>query len=274
MLAPSEVELEKAKSNKARILQRLYSDFGTTELLGSGSYGHGTNIRDHSDIDYFAVTPSNNLKNNSYTSLAQFKASLLKTFPQTDIAIRDPAVSVRFSSSGLTKHEIIPAFYIESKDGYRIFGISDREYGWMRSSPTGHGFWVTQQHLRLGSRLKKLIRAVKAWNYYNNVGLRSFYLEMRTTDRMLRESVILYTIDLLSVFRYLRSIQLAAMNDPLGTGSRIIACTDGNKASALSRIETAIRIGEAARELEVAGRIGEAYQKWDQLFCYKLPVMR
>ncbi len=273
-LIPTELEKEKAATNKSYVLQRLASDFGTTELLSSGSYGHGTNVRGYSDIDYFAVTPGANLKKNSYTSLGDFKASLQKTFAQTTIGIRDPAVSVQFSTYGLSKHEIIPAFHVESKDGYRVFGISDRESGWMRSTPTGHGNWVTQQNTRLNGRLKKLIRILKAWNYFKSAGIRSFYLEMRATERMLKESIIFYSIDLLSVFRYFRAIELADMNDPIGTGSRIAACSIAQKATSLSRIETAIRIAEAARKFESDGRITEAYNQWNQLFDFKLPVMR
>ena len=272
-MIPTEVERQKAATNKQMILSRLYSDFGVTELVASGSYGHGTNIRDFSDIDYFAVTPVANLYDDSSTNLSQFKASLQKTFAHSMIGVRDPAVSISFVANGLFKHEIIPAYYVDSVNGNRVFKISDREGGWMKSSPTGHGAWVNGQNNRLDSKLKKLIRLMKAWNYLNDVGIRSFYLEMRTTERMQREMSIVYDIDMLNVFRHLRATALVDMNDPIGAGSRIPACSTSRKLYALSKIENAINSVEYARNLQSQNQFEAAYWIWDRLFCGKLPVI-
>ncbi len=272
--APDEVEKEKAAANKARILSRLASDLGTTELVGSGSYGRSTSVRGYSDIDYFALTPNGRLKSDSKASLADFRTALLKSFPSSEVTVRDPAVAVRFTSPGLSQHEIIPAYYIESYRGFRIFGMPNRSGGWMRSSPTGHAQWVDRENTRVGSNLKRLIRLIKVWNYLNEVGIRSFYLEMRTTERMASESTIVPSIDFVSTLRHLSGKQLADMNDPLGLNSRIEPCSPSALSGALTKINSAITLLERARELENSVGEAEAYRKWDEVFKWKLPRFR
>lgn len=272
-LSPSETESEAAKRNKEAILAKLKVDFGTTELVRSGSFGHGTSVRGYSDIDYFAITPSARMKTSSKAALQDFRQSLISRFPATSITVRDPAVSVPFVSQGLNKHEIIPATFINSVNGYRVFLIPDRNDGWMRASPMGHNAWVTQENLRLVGKLKKLVRLVKAWNYLKGAGMRSFYLEMRTVEIMKKESSILYNYDFLAVLRHLRGVGLSSMRDPISITSNIHACSDAHRKNALSRIDAAIKVVERARSEEISGDISSAYSYWDGIFNYRLPVM-
>lgn len=147
-------------------------------MFRSGSFGHDTGVSGHSDIDYFAVIPSHKLKQNSGSTLRSVKESLQGRFPYTDIHVRSPAVIVPFGSSPSEKHEIVPAEYVETTGGHRVYDIPDRDDGWMRSSPAAHNKWVTDHHQRLGNKLKPLIRMIKAWNYYRDGGIWSFYLEL------------------------------------------------------------------------------------------------
>lgn len=273
-LIPDDFEREKAAGNKEAILARLRADFGTTELLASGSFGHGTNIRGFSDIDYFAVTPNGSLRANSKYALQDFRNSLLRRFPATDIGVRTPAVSVRFSSRDLIQHEIIPCWHISTEKGVRIFGMPDGESGWMLSTPSAHNNWVSSHNARLDSNLKKLIRLLKAWKYINGASVKSFYLEMRATEYSMKERAIVYSIDLLEVFKKLREVRLAAMNDPIGFGARISACSEAQKLTELARIEVAIATAERARSYESIGNVTEAYKLWDRVFGSRLPLVR
>ncbi|MBM9595738.1 SMODS domain-containing nucleotidyltransferase [Roseitranquillus sediminis] len=265
-LRATEIELQEATLRKEAILSRLQKDFGTTELVRSGSFGHGTSLPIHSDIDYFAVTPREKLKRDSNSSLQGFRSSLLTRFPTTSIVVRSPAVVVPFASSGVRNHEIVPADYIESRSGYRVFDIPDRSGGWMRAAPTGHNGWVNRLNNGLNGRLKELIRLLKCWNYIRSVGLRSFYIEIRTARSMRDEKAIVFSIDFLTVLRKMSSSELAVCRDPIGVTSNIYPCSEAAKASALSKIRSSISYAEKARSYESEGRETMAVQYWDNVF--------
>ena len=94
----------------------------------------------------------------------------------------------------------------------------------MRSSPSTHTAYVTEKNTGLAKKLKPLIRFLKAWKYYCNVPISSFYLELRATKWMEGESAIVYDIDLCTILRKLHSCSLAAMQDPKGVSGYVAAC--------------------------------------------------
>jgi len=51
--------------------------------------------------------------------------------------------------------------------------------------------------------MKPLIRFVKAWKYYNNVPVSSYFLEMKVAKYASNEETILYLIDLKFFFKKL-----------------------------------------------------------------------
>lgn len=272
-LTPTGGETQKAASHRTSIEARLKADFGMTSFFRSGSFGHHTSVSGYSDVDYFAVFPTASLKQNSSSTLQQVRASLAARFPLTGVNVRSPAVVVPFGSPISERHEITPADYVSRHaDGYNIYDIPDRYTGWMRSSPSAHNAWVNAANTRLASKLKPLIRMVKAWNYYRDVGIRSFYIELRTTEFARGESTIIYKIDFLSVLRHLRRKELAAMQDPMGISGYVHPCTEATKVTALSKIDTAIARAEKAREAESSGDIAGAFQWWNLVFADKFPA--
>ena len=64
----------------------------------------------------------------------------------------------------------------------------------MKSSPKAHTDYVKQEDERLKGKLKPLIRLLKAWKFYNNVPIRSFYLELRAAKYAESEKSIVYDI--------------------------------------------------------------------------------
>ena len=180
---------------------------------------------------------------------------------------------VPFGNSSSERHEITPADFVSRHaDGYNIYDIPDRYTGWMRSSPSAHNAWVNAAHVKLKNKVKPLIRMVKAWNYYREVGIRSFYLELRTTEFARGESSIIYKFDFISVLRQLRNKGLAAMQDPMGISGYVYPCSEAVKESALSKIDTAISRAEKAREAENKGDIPSAFHWWDLVFNGRFPA--
>jgi len=268
-ITPGSYESGKATSHKASITSRLESYYDLNQLFYSGSANNGTDIASLSDVDFFASIPTNKLKNNSATSLREIKECLQGRFTTTNIYVDSPAVVLDFGSGSWDTAEVIPADYItNTSDGKAIYDIPDGSGGWMKSSPSSHNAYVSAQNTRLNKKLKHLIRFVKAWKYYCNVPISSFYLELRITKLMEEESTIMYNIDLNSVFQKLKSSNLAAIRDPKGISGLIYPCsTDAAKETALSKLNTAASRSLKARSAESAGNIKEAFEWWDKLFA-------
>lgn len=270
-LKATTTETEKAALHRRSIQGRLTTDFDLKNMFRSGSFGHDTGVSGHSDIDYFAVIPTEKLKQNSGSSLRAIKESLQARFPYTGISVRSPAVIIPFGNSPSEKHEIVPADYVAVSNGHRVYDIPNRYDGWMRSSPAAHNRWVTDEHQRLNNKLKPLIRMIKAWNYYRNGGIRSFYLELRTTEYALDEKYIVYKIDVVRVLRHLYKKELAAMQDPKGISGYIYPCTSAVKPTALSKLETALKRAEKALECENKGNLYDAFYWWNLVFDNQFP---
>jgi hypothetical protein len=142
----------------------------------------------------------------------------------------------------------------------------------MRSSPDAHNAYVLQQHQRLGNKVKPLIRFIKAWKFFRQVPISSFYLELRVAKYAEGESSILYSIDVKRVLTRLLDANLAAIQDPMGVSGYIYPCTSEAKlADAKSKLSTAVGRAEKAYEAEQAGRIGDAFDWWRQLYADQFP---
>lgn len=265
-------ESGKAASHKASITTRLETYYDLRQLFYSGSANNGTSISHHSDVDFFAWIPSRNLKSNSATSLREIKECLQGRFPNTNVYVDSPGVVLDFGSSNWDRAEVIPANYVEEKEGKNVYEIPDGSSGWMRSSPATHNAYVRGENDRLGKKLKPLIRFLKAWKYYCNVPVSSFYLELRATKWMESESSIVYDIDLCSIFKKLHACTLASMQDPKGISGYVSACaTEAKKTDALSKLATAKTRAEKARDAESSGNTSEAFNWWDKLFAGNFP---
>jgi len=235
--------------------------------------GNGTNVSGYSDTDYFAGIPTSNLKDNSLLTLRQIKEDMQARFPSTtNIHIDNPAVVIPFGTAPSETTEIIPVDFVRTENGYNVYDIPDSNGGWMKSSPLAHNAYVSEHNKRLGYELKPLIRFIKAWKFYNNVPVSSFYLEMRTAKYASTETSILYSIDIRKVFKHLHDVQLARMDTPAGIVGSVTACkSDANYADALSKLSTALSRANKAREAEEAGKISDAFYWWNLLFNDQFP---
>jgi len=242
-----------------------------TNFFRAGSFGHGTSVRGHSDVDYFAVIPADKLKENSSTSLREIKEALQARFPNTSVYVDSPAVAVQFGSEKWERHEITPAHYLKKESGFNVYDMPNRYGNWMKSSPTGLNSYVNTQNDRLSKQAKQVIRLVKAWNYYADAGIRSIYIELRVTEYLSGEKSILYPIDVLGALRHIYNKGLAAMHDPLGLGAMIYPCSTAWKPTAMSRLTTAYTRAEKATEPKRNGKIEEAFEWWDKLYRGEFP---
>jgi hypothetical protein len=236
-ITPGSYESGKAASHKVSITSRLELYYDLKQLFYSGSANNGTNVSYLSDVDLFAWIPTNKLKNNSSTTLREIKECLQGRYPNTNMYVDSPAVVLDFGSGVWDTAEVIPADYVEQKNGKNVYEIADGSGGWMKSSPSSHNSYVTSENNRLGKKLKPLIRFMKAWKYYCNVPISSFYLELRITKCMESESSIIYEYDVNTILRKLDECGLAAIQDPKGVSGYVYPCSsEAKKRNALSKL--------------------------------------
>ncbi|WP_316196616.1 nucleotidyltransferase [Bradyrhizobium sp. SZCCHNS3053] len=275
-LATSLKESQSAASHRTSVEARLKSDFGLKTMFRTGSFGAGTNVRGYSDVDYFAVIPTANLKANSGVTLAKVAQSMRERFPLTpNIRVNGPGVQIPFGDDGAERVEIIPVDETgQTKLGFRSFDMPNEAGGWKFSSPESHKAYVDEIDTRLGGKLKPLIRLAKAWKFYRNVPIRSFYLEMRVAAMMEQEQVILYEIDLKNVLRALWDDQLANVSDPRfpNDGFVLSACSSASsRTDALSKLANAATWSEQAMAHKHDNKPSAAIGKWNLVFADRFP---
>ena len=91
----------------------------------------------------------------------------------------------------------------------------------MQASPGAHNTYVRSIDQDLSHKVKPLIRFIKAWKYFQNVPISSFYLELRVAKYASNESSIVYSIDVKNVFALLDDLDLAPIRDPMGVSGLI-----------------------------------------------------
>lgn len=271
-LTPTSSETNAAKQHRESIRQCIESNFGLSRFWRIGSFGNGTSISGHSDVDYMASIPYASLHDNSSTSLTTLRNALATRFPNTSVRTSCPAVVVPFGTDAKETTEITPAHWLRSVDGFHVYGIPDCSGKWMDASPDAHNDYVRSIDDRLSYKLKPLIRFVKAWKYFQNVPISSFYLELRVAKYASSESSILYSIDIKKVFELLDSIALAQIRDPKGISGLIAPCGSATELlTAKSKLTTALSRVRKAREAEASQDIRLAFEWWNKLFCYQFP---
>lgn len=272
-LTPSEVESANAQSHRTSIEQCLRNNYTVKRFFRTGSFGNGTSVYSYSDVDYFVSIATADLSNDSDYVLQKMRGILGNRFPFTNVSVRCPAVRVPFGNGGADAHEIVPAHSRgKNSNGYEVFQIPNCRGKWMDTSPEAHNASVLCQNQRLGSKVKPLIRFVKAWKFFNSVPISSFYLEMRAAKYAEGEKSILYAMDLRRIFAYLDDNSLPGIQDPTGIAGYIYPCaTDAKFAEARSKISTARTRADKAREAEDAGKISDAFYWWDMFFNGRFP---
>lgn len=271
-LTPNRSESIAAKAHRESIQACLVSNYRMLLFFRTGSSGNGTCIRGQSDTDYFAIIPCENLYENSSYTLRKVKETLATRFPLTGVKVDSPSVVCPFGKLTIETTDIVPAYFINETIGHKVYGIPDGNGGWMKASPLAHNAYVSEINNKHGYKLKPLIRFIKAWKYFNNVPISSFYIEIRVAKYAEKEDYIDYPQDILRVLKMFSSNNLGCVIDPTGISGYIKSCsTDVKKETALSKLKTAITRAEKAFEAQEQGKIKEAFDWWNIFYNSKFP---
>ena len=271
-LTPSTRETDAAKRHRASIKQCIETHFGLRRFWRTGSFGNGTSIRRHSDVDFMASIQTDGLHLNSSTSLAALTEALATRFPNTGVRTSCPATVVPFGTDSGETTEVTPADYLRTTDGFHIYDIPDCAGGWRQASPDAHNSYVRETDQRLSKKVKPLIRFLKAWKYFQSVPISSFYLELRIAKYASEETTIVYSVDVKRVLALLNAVNLARIQDPMGVSGYVSPCrTDAQLVTARSKLSTAFTRATKAREAENSGDVKKAFGWWEKLFAYEFP---
>ena len=195
-LTPSSFETNAAKTHRKSIESCLKTNFSMNRFFRTGSFGNGTSISGFSDVDYFAEIPSSVLKDNSIYTLRIVKDALATKFPNTGVRVSTPTVLVPFGTDKKEWTEVTPCDHITTIHDFKIYDIPNGNGGWLKSCPDAHNSYVRSIDQKHNGKVKALIRFVKAWKYYNNVPISSFYLELKIAKFCKDESSIIYQYDI------------------------------------------------------------------------------
>jgi hypothetical protein len=183
-------------------------------------------------------------------------------------------VTIPFGTYASEDLEITPCFYnsiIETPAGRkRSYGIPDSNKGWMLSSPGAHNAYVAYHNKRLHNRLKPLIKLIKAWKFYRNVPISSFYLELRITKLLEEKKKIDYTIDLHGTIKKLYDIELADIRDPMQVSGMVQACKIDKKGSVLTKLGIALKKAEKAY-LAKDKNLNDCFSWWKKFYAGEFP---
>ena len=271
-LTPLPSQQSAASSHRASIEKSLRNALDVSAVWETGSFHHGTGIRGHADIDLLVSLKDK--PNSSDTALRWVRDALTASFPFTTVRTSRPAVVVEFAG-GAETIEVIPGFLTgRGNSDTLVYDIPAADSGWIDTAPRAHLDYVNECNNRDGMKgaPKKLTRLAKAWKYYNNVPISSFYLEMRAAQYITTQSTYVAVWDICGLLEDLNSKQLAAMNDPKGFSGRFHPCSsEARKIEALSKLSTGASRARKALDAHNANTPAASFIYLDLLFGGNFP---
>ncbi len=273
-LVPTDAQRAAGAKHRATVKSALEKSLDVSTFYETGSFSHGTGVRGYSDIDAL-VSLRGGRPGSSYTALSWVKSALEARFPLTIVRISRPAVVVEFGG-GYETWEIIPGFMTSrGGQGQFVYDVPGAATGsWMDSAPKEHLAYVNSCNKKpTKGNAKSLTRLIKAWKYYCNVPISSFYLEMRCAQYVKGLDTYVHVWDVCLVLEKLNRLQLAAMNDPSGATGRIYACSSDSTAQvALSKLNTAATRARKALDAYQDDKFDDAFYYLDLLFNGRFPA--
>jgi hypothetical protein len=274
-LVPTDAQRDAGKQHRASVKAALEAKLTIRNFFETGSFSHGTGVRGHSDIDVL-VSLGHTKPDSSYTALNWIKDALEARFPRTTVRISRPAVVVEFGG-GYETWEVIPGFLTSrgTSDQY-IYDIPGPNVGsaYIDAAPKEHLAYVNEcnEPPKKGCA-KRLARLIKAWKYYQDVPISSFYLEMRAAQHVGTQETYIDVWDLCQLLEKLDGHQLAGMNDPKGASGRINPCsTDAKLINAQSKVHSAAVRARKALDAQQDGNDDDAFYYLDLLFGGRFPA--
>jgi hypothetical protein len=167
--------------------------------------------------------------------------------------------------------DLVPSF-MRAGGGYLI---PNGKAGWRAANPPFHHDLSEASNVRLASRLKPLVRLMKAWNNANGHPVRSFHIEMMVTDAARGATVVpAWASAVASSLAAISTRVTSPFPDPWTppvqfvdddlTATRRVETRDMLRSDAATSVE--------ALRLDALGRTREAFALWDRVYRGKFPA--
>lgn len=272
-ITPTASQRAAAASHRASVRSALEVRLPVNGFFETGSFSHGTGIRDHSDVDVL-VSIGSPRPGTADTALGWVKDALSARFPGTIVRVSRPAVVVEFAGGG-EAWEVIPGFLTGcgGRDQL-VYDIPGPSFGWIDTAPQEHLAYVNKCNQQPDhGDAKALARLTKAWKYYNSVPVSSFYLEMRAAQHVSAQITYIHVWDVCQLLEQLQAHGLSAMNDPTGLVGRIQPCSsEAKKNEALSKLDTAATRARKALDAHNDGNLDTSFYYLNLLFGGRFPA--
>ncbi len=234
-----------------------------------GSYRRGTMCDGEIDVDLMAPVSGSywqRYQSDSRAFMYWVRDKLKTRYPQSKVSTREVAIVLDFS---VVRAEVVPCFK-HPEDGY---WMPNGRGGWQRSNPPYHTQLIDSTDTALNKRLKPLIKLLKWWNIANGQHLSSFHVEMIVERAKRGHAVGAWgesTAGMLSVMPgWVRS----AFADPFAPGVRVDAYLPSDIREQVARmLEGDAKASREAEELRRAGRIREAFERWQVVYRHTFPA--
>jgi len=178
--------------------------------------------------------------------------------------------------NGSETWEAIPAFAAGRRDDDNVllYEIPGPETGWMESAPDAHVSYVNEVNniSKISGAAKNLARLAKAWKYYNEIPVSSFYLEMRAAEYISTEQTHIPVWDICGLLKRLDQIRLAPMKDPKTVAGQFNACaTPAKHEEAVAKLRRGANRARKAVEAYHDEDMPEVFYYLDLLFGGNFP---
>jgi hypothetical protein len=271
-LSSSRNEPLQIKAHRTNVYKALCERVELTHFFEGGSWNYGTNVPHYDSVDYFAVIDMP--PPNSHMLLENVASELKYSFPNVEVYVSPPRISLAFGRDSVETLNVIPAKYLEiSPRGYGVYGIADPYGKWLKVSPYAHKDLVKSLDEAHQGRARGLIRLIRAWKYYQFVPISSFYLEMQTVKYIQSVPDIVYALDIRTILHRLWDTELPPLHDLEGLSTVIYPYhNEATKHDALTKLEQALSFLGQAHEAEMVDDVAEASHWWNMVYQGHFPI--
>jgi len=243
-----------------------------------GSWGKKTRVRPPRDIDVLFELPysvyqryEQKTGNKQSQLLQEVKDVLAKTYNTTKMRGDGQVVMVQFSSYAV---EVVPAFAL-SNGHYYICNTHDGGK-YKEIAPDAEIKAISDSDSTYKGNTRDLIRMMKRWQDYCNVPLKSFWIDLLTTDFMLGwqyhgSSAVYYDWMVRDFFEYLIGKSNSYVFVP-GTYETVLLGSDW-KSRAESARDRAIKACQYEADTNSKTKEVDAWWEWKNIFGDDVPYV-
>ncbi len=237
-----------------------------------GSYKRETICSGERDIDLMACLEPygttdywGSYKNDSKACLYWVRDRLNNRYYATKVSSRKVCVKLDFTDIVTD----VTACFPRQGGGYLM---PDGSGGWMATNPPFHATFMTDANKDHDSKLKPLVRLIKAWNIANSHHLSSFHVELMV-ERIHRGTTIRsHPEEVAYTLRNLPAQVRSSFTDPWTGGGRVDSYLSADTRAMVARmLEDDADRAEKAEEHRLAGKMTLAFERWDVVYRNTFP---